>query len=163
MENERNELPQNEDWLDEVLPTPEQSAELGPDEEAVSAAGLIHPDDMELEMILAEHREAEEEQLFIPLPEDTPVEPAFPDETVMLPEEFFNFSRETAPEETIVVPAVSYEEKAAEPVLEETLSFDWRSSFFSLEVGENMISADADNGKEYMAVFCEVVPLYFGI
>ncbi len=46
---------------------------------------------------------------------------------------------------------------------EETLSFDWRSSFFSLEVGENMISADADNGKEYMAVFCEVVPLYFGI
>ena len=124
MENERNELPQNEDWLDEVLPTPEQSAELGPDEEAVSAAGLIHPDDMELEMILAEHREAEEEQLFIPLPEDTPVEPAFPDDTVMIPEEFFNFSRETAPEETLVIPAVSYEEKAAEPVLEETLYFD---------------------------------------
>lgn len=46
---------------------------------------------------------------------------------------------------------------------EETLSFDWRSSFFSLEVGENMIKADADNGKEYMVVFCEVVPLYLGI
>ena len=31
-------------------------SELGPDEQAVASAGLIHPNDMELEMIMAEHR-----------------------------------------------------------------------------------------------------------
>jgi len=58
--DERNDNFQQEQWLDDVLGerTPEQ--ELGPDESAVAAAGLIHPDDMELEIIMAEHRNAKE-------------------------------------------------------------------------------------------------------
>ncbi len=55
MDNERKDIPQ-EDWLDDVLGAATPESELGPDEGAVSAAGLIHPDDMELEMIIAEHR-----------------------------------------------------------------------------------------------------------
>ncbi len=46
---------------------------------------------------------------------------------------------------------------------EEHLTFDLKSSFFSLAVGENVVSADADEGKEFMAVSYEVKPLYFGI
>ena len=69
MENEHKELPQDQDWLDEILSDPVDSSELGPDEEAVSLAGLIHPDDLELELIIAEHRpEDEDEQLVIPIP-----------------------------------------------------------------------------------------------
>lgn len=59
MDNERNEIPQSEDWLDDVLGTPAPQSELGPDEGAVASAGLIHPDDMELEMIVAEQKEAD--------------------------------------------------------------------------------------------------------
>ena len=57
MDYERNDTPQNEDWIDDVLGAPVVQDEIGPDEHAVQSAGLIHPDDMELEMILAEHRE----------------------------------------------------------------------------------------------------------
>ena len=82
MENERNDLPQSDEWLDEVLGTPVPQEELGPAEDAMASAGLIHPDDLELEMILAQHRE-EEEQLFIPLPD----EPGYTaDETTVLPD-----------------------------------------------------------------------------
>ena len=45
---------ENENWLDEILGAGETVKELGPDELAVQAAGLTHPDDMELEKILAE-------------------------------------------------------------------------------------------------------------
>ena len=43
------------------------------------------------------------------------------------------------------------------------LHFDWRSSFFSLEVGENTVTVDADVGKEFMAVSYELRPLFIGI
>ena len=43
----------NEDF-ENVLQDPELSPELGPDEMAVHTAGLTHPDDLELERILAE-------------------------------------------------------------------------------------------------------------
>lgn len=56
MDNERKDIPQNEEWLDDVLGAPTPESEIGPDENAVASAGLIHPDDMELEMIMAEHR-----------------------------------------------------------------------------------------------------------
>ena len=46
---------------------------------------------------------------------------------------------------------------------ENRLVFDWKSTFFSLEAGDNALSIDADSGKEYMAVRYEYVPLYFGI
>lgn len=56
MDNERNDIPQNEEWLDDVLGAAAPESQIGPDESAVASAGLIHPDDMELEMIMAEHR-----------------------------------------------------------------------------------------------------------
>ena len=59
MDYERNDTPQGEEWIDDVLGESPLQSELGPDEHAVHSAGLIHPDDMELEMILAEHREEE--------------------------------------------------------------------------------------------------------
>ena len=42
------------DWLDEILGTKNTPKELGPDEIAVAAAGLTHPDDAELEKIIQE-------------------------------------------------------------------------------------------------------------
>ena len=59
MDYERNDTPQGEDWIDDVLGASTVQDEIGPDEHAVQSAGLIHPDDMELEMILAEHRDEE--------------------------------------------------------------------------------------------------------
>lgn len=56
MDNEKkNPTPSEaENWFDDVLVTPQANAELGPDEGAVQAARLTHPDDLELEKILAE-------------------------------------------------------------------------------------------------------------
>lgn len=56
MEKENNtpELPQDDKWLDNILGTATPPAELGPDELAVTAAGLVHMDDMDLEKILSE-------------------------------------------------------------------------------------------------------------
>ncbi len=46
----------HDEWFDELAgPAPE----LVPDEAAIYSAGLIHPDDVELEAILAEHRQME--------------------------------------------------------------------------------------------------------
>ena len=60
MDNERkdNQLPQDDNWLDEILGTPTTVNEIGPDENAVSSAGLTHPDDLELERIMAEDRKS---------------------------------------------------------------------------------------------------------
>lgn len=55
MDHEQNNLPEkNENWLDNILGTQDTAKELGPDELAVQAAGLTHPDDLELEKILSE-------------------------------------------------------------------------------------------------------------
>ncbi len=57
MDNEQKNtnLPDNnENWLDDILGTAGTAQELGPDELAVQAAGLTHPDDIELEKILSE-------------------------------------------------------------------------------------------------------------
>lgn len=47
-------LPDNEAWLNELLGKTPETKELGPDEQAVSAAGLTHPDDLEFEKIMQE-------------------------------------------------------------------------------------------------------------
>lgn len=50
-------LPQaqsDDKWLEDLLSTPEMGDEIGADEQAVSAAGLTHPSDLELEMIMQE-------------------------------------------------------------------------------------------------------------
>ena len=52
MENQNN--TSGSDWLDEILGTKNTPKELGPDEIAVAAAGLTHPDDAELEKIIQE-------------------------------------------------------------------------------------------------------------
>lgn len=56
MDNTTNnpEIPENEEWLDSILDPPASATEIEPDEQAVESAGLIHPDDKELESILAE-------------------------------------------------------------------------------------------------------------
>ncbi len=59
MDYENKDTQENQDWVDEILGSASPERELGPDEHAVYSAGLIHPDDMELEMILAEHRQEE--------------------------------------------------------------------------------------------------------
>lgn len=68
MDNQNNpKLPQDDNWLDELLTSPELGEELGPDEHAVTSAGLTHPKDAELERIIQETKASE--------PEDTPVPP----------------------------------------------------------------------------------------
>ncbi len=44
----------DEGWLGQILDTPEQPAEIGPDEQALAGAGLTHPEDLEFEQILQE-------------------------------------------------------------------------------------------------------------
>lgn len=56
MDFENKETLQDEGSFDDVLGAPLTRDEIEADESAVSAAGLIHPNDMELEMIIAEHR-----------------------------------------------------------------------------------------------------------
>lgn len=57
MDNE-NRLPDPEDegWMEELF-TPDPGEEILPDEHAISSAGLVHPDDAEVERILQEARE----------------------------------------------------------------------------------------------------------
>ena len=52
----------DESWLDEFLDAPNLADELGPDENAVSAAGLTHPADAELERIIQETKELPQEE-----------------------------------------------------------------------------------------------------
>lgn len=77
MDNEHKEVPtpENENWLDEILGSVSPVEEIGPDEHAVSAAGLTHPDDLELERILAENWDTE------PEPQQAPAFPQSAEET----------------------------------------------------------------------------------
>lgn len=70
MDFENKEKAPQEGLFDDVLGAPLVEEEIGPDEHAVASAGLIHPDDMELEMIIAEHRPEEDEELFQPEADD---------------------------------------------------------------------------------------------
>ncbi len=55
MENEKNPQTQSgNDWINEMLASPNVGGEIGPDEQAVSSAGLIHHEDAELERIIHE-------------------------------------------------------------------------------------------------------------
>lgn len=68
-ENKQPEIPQDENWLDEFFEPQEQIAELGPDEAALTAAGLTNP---------ASQQEEPPEEIIEdsaePQPEDTPAE-----------------------------------------------------------------------------------------
>ena len=80
MDNEQNkqDLPESSNWLDELLASPKSDTELGPDESAVQSAGLTHPDDMALESILAEDWDSvpDPEGADMPLPLSVEDEPA---------------------------------------------------------------------------------------
>ena len=56
MENEHKnpQNPNNQNWLDDILGAAKPVQEIGPDEQAVSSAGLTHPDDLELDRIMKE-------------------------------------------------------------------------------------------------------------
>ena len=61
MENEKNPQTQPEsDWMEELLAAPEMGQEIGPDESAVAAAGLIQHEDAELERIITETKAMED-------------------------------------------------------------------------------------------------------
>ena len=66
MDFDNKDKAQDEGLFDDVLGAPLVEEEIGPDEHAVASAGLIHPDDMELEMIIAEHRPEEDDAAFQP-------------------------------------------------------------------------------------------------
>ena len=88
MENEHN----NEQWLDDVLGSAAPESELDVDESAVASAGLIHPNDYELEMIMAEHRDTDvedveaEEVVYVDAPvyagEAVYADPSYPEQDV---------------------------------------------------------------------------------
>ena len=89
-QNQTPEPDQNKDWLDEILGAHNIPKELGPDEMAVAAAGLTHPDDAELERIvqqtmaenwgelLGEESAAPTEQIAETATQDTATEPYAP-------------------------------------------------------------------------------------
>ena len=54
---DENKLPDqlsDDKWLEEFLAAPDLGAEIGVDEQAIAAAGLTHPSDLELEKIMQE-------------------------------------------------------------------------------------------------------------
>ena len=51
---------QSENWLDDVLDKPQLANELGPDEQAISSAGLTHPADAQVDEIIQEVVEQEQ-------------------------------------------------------------------------------------------------------
>ena len=80
MENEkRPEDLEADQWLDDLLTDPNPAQEIGADEQAVSAAGLTHPSDLELERIMQEARteswDADDlvQEAELPVPEFEPV------------------------------------------------------------------------------------------
>lgn len=79
MDNEQNNrnLPEENTWSEEIIDSPK---ELGPDEAAVQSAGLTHPDDLELEQILAEDWDSVPDISEQPATE-APSEPEAPEES----------------------------------------------------------------------------------
>ena len=60
-ERKNSHLPEEENWLDEILGEADEISPIGPDEAAISGAGLTRPEDAELEKIIQETlAEAEE-------------------------------------------------------------------------------------------------------
>lgn len=130
-ENNRN------DWLDEVLGAANTPDEIGADEHAVHTAGLTHPNDLELERILAEDwLNTESAPESAPAPEAVEPEP-IPEPTIVVPvpvqnteesapaELFdpFDEAAYTAPQQAPSVPEPAFEDPtefytAPEPIVE---------------------------------------------
>lgn len=106
MDNKQVNPNPDDQWLDEILGIPQIPQELGADELAVQAAGLTHPDDLELEQILSENWDVEETPIVSEPTETVPVirEPEVPaaDDT-----RFYT----PVSEETQVIPTQKEQEK----------------------------------------------------
>ncbi len=68
-------LPQGDDWLDQLFGSTGPIPEIEADEQAMSSVGLTHPDDLELENILAENWDAPQAEAPA-AQEPAPAEPA---------------------------------------------------------------------------------------
>jgi len=88
---------EEEDWLDKLLVNPAPAQEIQADETAVAAAGLTHPDDLELEKIMSEDwdsvlltpEDAAESPVQEEAPDAAPAEQESPAvEAAPVPEEF---------------------------------------------------------------------------
>lgn len=130
MDNKNLDLPGNDDWLDDILGSANTAKELGPDELAVQAAGLTHPDDLELEKILSEDWDSvpDLEETAAPVQaEPEPAAPAFEveNELDLSQDELFredfpqDGSAQVVPEEAAVLeelPSASQEETIQIPL-----------------------------------------------
>lgn len=110
MDNQEN---NQNNWLDDILEPAATPAELGPDEQAVYTAGLTHPNDLELERILAEDWSNEE-----PAPTQA-AEPQIP-----AVEETTTFQPAQEPVEEPPVPQAPPQKKAADPKKKKAPIFD---------------------------------------
>lgn len=127
MDNQQNNngaSPNGSEWLDEVFGAAEHTEELGPDLLAVTSARLTHPNDVELEKILAEDwasvPDLEEPTVSVPEKESAPAEtvseePVSQDPTVTILSEPTIEVTPDAPAEQEVPP----EELSAEQILAE--------------------------------------------
>lgn len=116
--------------FENVLQDPELGLEIGPDEMAVHTAGLTHPNDLELEQILAEDWDSVPDQ---EVPEMTPEEALNQflygedeDSTQVLPDapEEITSAQDYPAEEPTQVIAVSTEETALDTYSEEETSYE---------------------------------------
>ena len=108
----------DDNWLDSILGTSTPSAELGPDELAVSAAGLTHPDDLELEKILAEDWDS--------VPDEEEMEQtSFLDQT-----QYFEPVTEEALQREVAQEQEAAEEAEPEPEVQEQEAPDKREKLF---------------------------------
>ena len=141
MENEnKNPIPasQNDDWLDAILGKQNVPKELGPDELAIKAAGLKHPDELDLDRIvqetLAEHWPEEKkdtEPAYTPMQEFVPAfeDVVAPEVASTVTEEDFDSTRQftvieepiapAAAESQLVEEASAYVAPAIEPEIEQ--------------------------------------------
>ncbi len=103
MENQKNNTPERsgeDNWLDEILGTKAAESELGPDEQALIQAGLIAPEDAQLEAILQELQEELPQETQEPVLEElSEQEVQGMEEEVQEPTLFF--SEVEAPQETV--------------------------------------------------------------
>lgn len=98
MDNEK--LPEelaDEQWLEDLLAAPAVGDEIGPDEQAIAAAGLTHPSDLELERIMQEAMQedwgADEAALESQLPDDElDLAQDVPSDSVLNPEELMSLT-----------------------------------------------------------------------
>lgn len=77
MDNEKHLQPEQDDgWFDKLLDAPQEppQQELGLDESAIFAAGLIHPADMELEKIITEAKAMDDVTADTPMAASSPAE-----------------------------------------------------------------------------------------